>query len=436
MASTTEAAIEHVTDELQAKPATAAEEWKSNWTLVLAASVGFSFFSVMVAATGIFMEPLAREFGWSRTLLSSGPSIANTLTAVLGPFFGALIDKFGSRKVVLPGIILTILSISAFSLANGSETQWIVLWVVFGIVAVSIKSTAWTAAVLGIFQNSRGLALGLTLSGTAVSQIVVGPLANFLIEGFGWRAAFVWIGIGWGGLTFLLCLFFLFDAHNRAAKARKAAGPEAKMPAAVDLPGLSAKEALRDSALWRVGISNFVVMVLTMGLTIHLFPILTEAGVSRTSAAWLISLAGVAGIVGKLVTGYLLDRLRPNWVGGITLGAAALAFLLLMEGVTSPALIVVAMLVNGYAAGTKTQITGFLTASYGGMRNFGKIYGVMAALMAAAAGIGPLLGGLVYDEFGNYGPFLLAGAIGCILGGILMISLPAYPEWEKRRSET
>ena len=437
MESSAGAETQHVVDELKASPATVAEEWKSNWTLVLAASVGFSFFSVMVAATGIFMEPLSREFGWSRTLISSGPSIANTLTAILGPFFGALIDRYGSRKVVLPGILLTILSITAFSFASGSETQWIALWVVFGIVAVSIKSTSWTAAVLGIFQNSRGLALGLTLSGTAVSQIVVGPLANWLITEFGWRAAFVWIGIGWGGLTFLLCLFFLFDAHNRAAKAKKAAvasgEPSAQAP---DLPGLSSSEALRDSALWRVGISNFVVMVLTMGLIIHLFPILTEAGVSRTNAAWLISLSGVAGIVGKLVTGYLLDRFRPNWVGGLTLGAAALAFLLLLEGVTSPALIVVAMLINGYTAGTKTQITGFLSASYGGMRNFGKIYGVMAALMAAAAGIGPLLGGLVYDEFGNYGPFLIAGAIGCVFGGILMITLPAYPAWEQRRTRS
>ncbi|MET0179971.1 MAG: MFS transporter [Novosphingobium sp.] len=412
----------------------AAAEWKRSWTLVLAASVGFSFFSIMVAATGLFFEPLEKEFGWNRTLLSSGPSIASILTAVLGPFLGALIDKFGSRKVVLPGIILTILSICSFSLATGSETQWVILWVIFGIVAVSIKSTAWTAAVLGVFQNSRGLALGLTLSGTAVSQIIIGPLANYLITGFGWRAAFVWMGIGWGGLTFLLCVFFLFDAHDRAGKAKKeaAARGETHTVAAVDLPGLTTGEAVRDSALWRVGISNFIVMAMTMGLTVHLFPILTEADVSRETAAWLVSLAGVAGIIGKLVTGYLLDRLRPNWVGGITLGMAALAFLLLMESLGSPALIVVAMLVNGYAGGSKTQITGFLTASYGGMRNFGKIYGVMAALMAAAAGIGPLIGGLVYDHFGNYGPFLAAGAVSCIIGGLIMISLPRYPEWEKK----
>jgi predicted MFS family arabinose efflux permease len=174
---------------------------------------------------------------------------------------------------------------------------------------------------------------------------------------------------------------------------------------------------------------------MTMGLTVHLFPILTEAGVSRGSAAWMVSLAGVAGIAGKLVTGWLLDRFRPNWVGGATLAAAALAFLLLMEGITSPALIVVAMLVNGYAGGSKTQITGFLTASYGGMKNFGKIYGVMAALMAAAAGVGPLLAGLIYDSVGGYGPFLGLGAAGCILGGILMMTMPAYPAWQKRTAD-
>ncbi|WP_425994197.1 MFS transporter [Caulobacter sp. DWR1-3-2b1] len=407
----------------------AASEWKANWTLVLAASVGFSFFSIMISATGLFFEPLTKEFGWSRTLLSSGPSIANTLTAVIGPFFGALIDRYGSRKVVLPGILLTIGAITLFSLANGSQNQWIALWVIFGLVAVSIKSTSWTAAVLGVFQQSRGLALGLTLSGTAVAQIVVGPLANWLITSFGWRAAFVWLGIGWGGLTFLLCLFFLFDAHDRKAKASQAGASTTSPGDAAKLPGLTTAQALRDSALWRLGVSNFVVMALTMGLMIHLFAILSDAGIPRAKAAWLLSLSGVAGIVGKLVTGYLLDRFRPNWIGGVTLAAAGLAFLLLMTGIGSPTLIVIAMLVNGYAAGTKTQITGFLTARYGGMRNFGKIYSVMAALMAAASGIGPLMAGVVYDAFGAYTLFLAVGAAGCVGAGILMITLPRYPVW-------
>ena len=401
--------------------------------LVVAASMGFSFFSIMLAASGLFMEPLMREFGWSRTLLSSGPSIATTTTAILSPFFGILIDRYGSRRLVLPGLVVTMLSVAAFSRTNGSPVQWMLLWAVFGIAAVTIKSTAWTAAVLGVFNRSRGLALGLTLSGTAVAQAVVPPLGNWLIGAFGWRGAYIWLAFGWGGATLLLCLLFFFDARDRAAARRPTAEDSTKV--ATDLPGLTPKQALRSSALWRVGISNFVVMVMTIGLTIHLFPILTEAGVSRAHAAWLTSLAGIAGIAGKLVTGVLLDRFRPNLIGGLTLGVAALVFLFLMDGIRSPVLIITAMLVNGYAFGTKTQITGFLTASYGGMKHFGVIYGVMATLMAFASGLGPMVAGVIYDRMGGYGPFLLAGAVGCALSGVLMITLPAYPDWQRTARE-
>ncbi len=399
----------------------------------MAASLGFSFYSVMLASTGLFMGPLGEEFGWSRTLLSSGPSIATVVNALLGPFLGMLIDRFGARRVALPGLVLTTLSILSFSLLGGSQVQWVALWLVFGFVSVSIKSTAWTTAVVGVFQKSRGLALGLTLAGTAVAQSAVPPLGNFLIVEFGWRAGFVWLGLGWGGITLIVCLMFLFDKRDRAAQQRRAdaqAGREAAADVSVvELPGLSIRQAWRDSAIWRLAISNFIVMMLTMGLAIHLFPILTEAGVDRTRAAWLVGLSGIAGIVGKLVTGVLLDRFRPNWIGGITLGAAALAFLLLLDGIRTPTLVLIALLVNGYAAGTKTHITGFLTAGYAGMKNFGAIYGVMSSLMALAAGMGPMLAGLVYDNFGDYRLFLVAGTIGCALGGLLIISMPRYPDW-------
>lgn len=412
---------------------TAIQEWKTGWALVLAASMGFSFFSLLLAATGVFMEPLTKEFHWSRTLLSSGPSIAVTLTALLSPPFGMVIDKFGSRRVVLPGLILTMASVASFSLLNGTQTQWVALWLVFGLCALTIKSTAWTAGVLGIFTQARGLALGLTLAGTAVAQMVVPPLTNWLIDTVGWRYAFVGLSLGWGSITWLLCFFFFFDAHDKA-KRLAAAGVEAA--AKPVLTGLTPAQAIRDSALWRLAISNFVVMLLTMGLTVHLFEILREAGISRTHAAYLTSLGGAAGIIGKLVTGWLLDRYRPNWVGGVTLGIAALTFLLLMNGIRSPTLIIIALLVNGYAAGSKTQITGFATANYGGMKHFGVIYGVMGGLMALASGLGPLTAGIIYDKMGGYGPFLLAGAIGCTLGGVLMVSLPAYPTWAKREEPT
>ncbi len=405
------------------------EEWRRGWRLVLASAVGFSFFSVLLAGTGLFFEPLGKEFGWSRSLLSAGPGIATFVTAILSPFYGALIDRMGSRRLALPGIVLVMASMSSFALANGSKTQWIVLWVVFGILLTSIKSTVWTTAVAGMFDKGRGLALGMTVAGTAVAQAVVPPLGNYLIEHTGWRGAFVWFGMGWGGLTLLLCALFLYDVHDRARRDALKAGQTAAARSTLHLPGLTLRQALRSRAIWQLAVSTFIVMVLTVGLGIHLFPILTEAGVTRANAAWLTALTGVAGIIGKLVTGALMDRYKPNWIGGVTMAVTAVTFIVLIWWIDSTAAVIFGLLVNGYAAGTKTQICAFLTAGYAGMRHFGAIYGVMAAMVAFASGLGPWLAGVVYDKFGGYGPFLWAGVFGCVVSGVLLVTLPRYPDW-------
>lgn len=401
------------------------QEWRRGWTLVLAASIGFSFHSVMSAAAGVFMEPLGHEFGWDRAQLSSGISIAGLISAALSPFFGILIDRWGTRRLALPGLVATGALVASFGLVSGSFTQWIILWCLYGVISMSVKSTVWSASVAGAFSTARGLALGLTLAGTAVAQTITPPLANWLIDQFGWRIAFMCLGFGWAGFALLVCLPFLRDFHLEPA------GPAGHAQTRPDLPGLSVAEAWRDLALWRVGISTLLMMALTIGLMVHVFQILVEAGVTRGHAAWLASLGGVAGIVGKLVTGALLDRYPPNWVGGLTLGSGAIAFLLLLEPFRTPGLIVVAMIVNGYASGTKLQICGYLTTRFAGMRNFGKIFGVMAALIALGSGVGPWLAGWIHDFTGDYTAFLIAGIAGSLLSGLLILSMPRYPVWER-----
>lgn len=404
-------------------------EWKSGWPIVVASMAGFSFFSVLLSATGLFIEPLEREFGWDRATLSVGPAIATAVTALLSPFYGALIDRFGSRRLGLPGVAVTMAATCMFAFASGSKTQWVLMWLIFGFILTSIKSTIWTTAVAGAFSRGRGLALGLAVTGPAIAQTVVPPLGNFLIESFGWRAAYVWFGLGWGGLTLLLCWLFLTDAHDR--KAKEARAGKAPSPVVV-LPGLTRHAALRSVALWQVAISSFIVMMMTIGLSMHLFPILTEAGVPRGQAAWLLSLGGIAGIIGKLVTGALLDRFSPNWTGSLTMGVTAVTFAVLIWWLDSMTALVFALIINGYAAGSKTQITAFLIAGYAGLRNFGMIYGVVSALVALASGLGPWIAGKVYDVAGNYEPFLWVGAIACALGGALLMLLPTMPKWEEQ----
>ena len=410
---------------------TAAQEWRRHWTLVLACFVGFSFFSVPTASMGVFMEPIGREFGWGRTLIAAGTSMTSVVTALLSPVFGMLIDRYGARRLALPGVVLTGFAIGSISLANGSPVQWLALWAFYALISISVKTTVWTAPVSGMFVAGRGMALALTLSGTAAAQAISPPLCNWLIEEYGWRSAYVWTGFGWGGLTLLLCWLFLYDIHDRkgAQAARASGGPAAR--SAADIPGLSIAEAWRSRALWMIGVSTFLMMLLSLGLQIHQVPILTGAGVSRTNAAWLASLFGVAGVVGKLITGALLDRFRPNWIGGLTLSANSIAFALLLYGVHSPALIVAAILINGYSAGTKLQICTYLTASYAGLRNLGAVFGAMYSLVSLGSGLGPMIAGFVYDTTGGYAPFLLAGTFGCVLCGLLVFALPRYPDWSQ-----
>lgn len=89
------------------------------------------------------------------------------------------------------------------------------------------------------------------------------------------------------------------------------------------------------------------------------------------------------------------------------------------------------MLFVGYAGGTKLQICAYLTGVYGGMRNFGKIFGVMASIIALAGGLGPLLGGVAYDLTGGYDALIWLGIPGSLLAGILLIRLGPYPDWSR-----
>jgi len=414
-------------------PATAAEEWRRRWPLVVAAIVGFSFHSVMTSFAGLFIGPVGDEFGWTKTQVTAGLSLSSVTVTILSPFFGVVIDRWGTRRLALPGLVMKAAVFASFALVSASVAQWLTIWFIYALTSLAVKSTVWTTAVAGVFTAGRGLALGVVMSGTALSQIIVPPLGNWLIGEFGWRAAFVWLGVGWGGAAFILCLFFLYDAHDDVRKARAAGDTNAKR---VDLPGLTLREAWRNSALWRIAISTFVMMLFTIALVVHQISILQESGVSRTSAAWLASLAGAAGIAGKLVTGRLLDRFRPNLVGGLTLAAAGLGFALLLEPFRTQTLIVVAMLINGYASGTKLQICAYLTSRYAGMKNFGTIFSVMASLIALGSGLGPVLGGIAYDLQGDYTLLLLGGIAGSLLSGAMIFGLGGYPDWDEQAPAT
>lgn len=410
---------------MSADSRSAAAEWRAHWPLVLAGMAGFSFYSVGSYTTGLFIEPLAKEFGWGRAQVSIGLVITSLLTIPFSPLVGALIDRWGSRRLAIPGVVLAMAALASFGLANGSPSQWLLLWALYGVASLAIKTTVWTASTSEVFLAGRGLALGVVLCGAALTQILAPLVSVKLIDAFGWRQAYLWLALGWGAPVLLLVVLFLVEPARQprtSSAAHKSAEPLRR-------EGLGFAEALRNPALIRIGLSTLIAMFFTVAMLIHQVPLLTSAGVSREHAALLAGLGGVAGMVGKLATGWLSDRTDPGTVGALTLGSTAIAFALLLEPFRSIPSIVMAMIILGYAAGTTLQICAFLTSRYGGLRNFGKIFGVMVSIIAVGGGLAPAVAGAIYDHFGSYSPLLMAGIPGMLLAGMLIFRLgPPAPE--------
>ena len=403
------------------------EEWRRHWPLVIASTAGFSFPATATYSLGLFMDPLNAEFGWSRSDVSSGLFVLSVVAVLFAPAVGALIDRFGPRRIGIPGIILAMISIASFSLANGSIPQWLGLWFVFSVAVLFAKPTVWSAAVSNAFSAGRGLALGVVLCGTAISQTLTPIIAQQLIDHHGWRFAYRAIAAGWGGLVLVLLLLFFHDA-GRGAQRSKAGQGQART--AVALPGLTFGEALRSRQLAQIAAAITIGSLVSVGISIHLVPILGEAGLSRGQAAQLAGLAGIAGIAGKLLTGGLLDRFRGNLVPFISFALPAAAQSLLYQKSASVPLAAVTVVLMGYAAGAAAQSGTYLVTRYGGMRSFGKIYGIIVSLIGLSLGIGPWVTGKMFDISGDYSMVLLIGIPGNILAGLLVIGLGPYPKFE------
>jgi predicted MFS family arabinose efflux permease len=400
-------------------------EWRANWTLVLAAAFGFSFSSIIPYSIGLFIDPLKKEFGWSSTTVTMGMMISAVGAVMFSPFVGAVIDRWGTRRLGLAGIAALICASCGFAFANGSVMQWAALWCFFALADLMAKSTVWTTAVAGTFDAQRSLAIAVTMCGASVAHIAAPVLSQTLIAHFGWRMAFALIGLCWGGMSLAVVFLLFFDAKDRFRNAE----PLQAVEAAPELTGMSLQSALTNIPLIRIGLATFITLTLTMAVAVHQVPLLTEAGLTRANAAYLASLGGTAVFIGNLGTGRLMDRFEGGTVGAVTLLVSGMSFVLLYDGIRTVPLMVVAMLVIGYTAGAKMQICAYLTTRYAGMRNYGKIFGVMASLMALAGGLGPLLASLLRDHFGNYTALVTASVVGTIFSAVLIFRLGPYPDF-------
>lgn len=398
-------------------------EWRKNWAMVIAAMAGFSVSTLGVHSMGLFIGPIGTEFGWSRATTTSSLTIFAILAAPLAPVAGFLIDRLGSRRLAVPGIILFSTTFASLGTINGSIWMWWGLWCLLALCSITVHTAVWTTAIAQRFSTGRGLALAITLSGTSLTQIIAPPLTNYLIAGWGWRSAYITLGLGWGAVALTLVVLFFHDFRSVAAsKTKAAAGPAI-------LGGLTLGDAMRSVRIWRIAAAELLVSTINVSLIVHMVPLLEWRGLTLTEAARVAGLVGFFAIAGKVITGVLLDRGESRWLPAISLWLPSIACLLVMNPGNLGALAYVAAAVFGYAVGAYFQIITYLTSRYAGLANFGQIFGIMAGLMAVGTGIGPLAASGIFDLTGAYTLWLLACIGMSTVAGCLVFNLGRYPDW-------
>ncbi|MBM3594731.1 MAG: MFS transporter, partial [Alphaproteobacteria bacterium] len=354
---------------------TVRDEWSAGWKVAFAAMAGFSLSATFTFTFGAFIQPLEEEFGWSRGNIALGMSIITLVGALLSPPIGMLVDRWGPRRLGVPGALLFAVGLGTLGLTTGDIWVWWGQCFLLAFAFIMIKPLIWTTAVASTIDKQRGLAFAVAMCGNGIASTFTPSLATWAIAEYGWRMAFPIVGATVGLIAFPILFFFLHSGADKVLARAKRDGADRTLtvePKAV-LYGLAMREALRKPAFYKIGLGAFLFTVAAIGIVPNLIPILSSFGISRGEQAAIAGVVGISSIVGRLVTGVLLDRYNPNIIAGVTVLLPVISCLLLLQSPGSVPVAIVAALIIGVALGSEVDVIAFVTARQFGTLRYGTI---------------------------------------------------------------
>lgn len=383
----------------------------------------------MVYSFTVFMPPLIEEFGWTRGPVSLALTFHMVANALTMPFAGRLVDRLGARRVVLPSIALWGSGVGLLYFIPGELWILYVGFAYLGVVASGCTPLPYGRAIATWFNRRRGLALGIAMSGVGLGTLLLPMFARHMIVSFGWRIAFA----GVGALMCMVGLFIIFPLFRDSPGEMGLApdgDPVASDAAPIVESGFTMRQAFRARAFWLMAAAFSAVAMAVLGTGAHLVQILTDGGFSPEKAVLGVSTLGVAVLLGRVATGYLLDRYFAPYVAVGALCGPIIGCLLFASGTTGPLAFVAAAGI-GIGVGAEVDMIAYMTSRYLGLRAFGVIYGVLFGVFLAGGGLGAPLMGYGFDSYGNYSAVLILFAAGCVFACLLLLRLGPYPDLSK-----
>lgn len=404
-------------------------EFRLGWRILLLAMLGIAVNAnaSMLYAFGTLVIPLQKAFGWSRGDLQSAISFLFAGAVVGSQLVGWLNLRYGMRRVTCVSLVCLSLTFAAITLMGSSIVWLYVFFTLLPIASLGTMHVTWTHLVNLWFERNRGLGLALVLSGTGLTATFVPSGVAWAIERWGWQAAFLLLAALPVVLVLPLALRWMaVPAHAAPLPDGKPVAQVNAMPAA----GVSFGAGIRSMKFWYLNIALSLVVASVVTMVANTVPLLRDKGLSALDASAVFGSFGLSLIGGRVLVGYLVDRLWAPGVAAVALAMPALGCLLLATTAAGDtgALVAATMLI-GVGAGAEFDVAAYLVARYFGMRDYGRLFGVHLGLITLASALAPWLMGALYKSTGSYGAMLTVCGAAFLTGALLLLPLGRYPKF-------
>ena len=381
----------------------------------------------------VFFVALRDHFHGGAAATAAIFSVAGLVGAFSSPFLGRFLDRAGPRIMFpLAGLLLLIGWITS-GLVTDLWQLFLVYSVIEAIGQTSISSFSNTAVLAPWFPETTGRALGLADSGNPTGQLIFTPLASVLVASIGWRASYQVFGI----IFFLLVTptNFAFQKRNRSIRNHQRSELEGELKANIssdlihwdtdnDLAyePLPMMDILRVRSVWMLVVTRVLGCVGNQMIRLHLIAFFLLAGYSPLQAGSVIGIAGFLNIIGRPITGTLLDKLGRELGYTIIMGLYVLSILLVLlfgdENILWPLIVYIGL--TGWREGVSGLVVGAKATDIIPFHTLGSVMGLVEVGRGIGIAVGPILGGFLFDITGNY---TIAFTISILLTLASMVSI-------------
>jgi len=392
------------------------------WIIVAVALVSMAFWLGIRSSFSVFYVALLEDFRWTRAGSAGVQSMALITYTILAPLVGTLIDRFGPRRVVAPGILVLAFGLVLCGSIKTLNQFYLFYGVVMGSGITCIGIITYSAILAHWFEKKRGLASGIAVSGMGLGTFLLVPISQSFISMLGWRMTFIITGVL--VLIILLPTNVLFLKHKPREVGQYPDGlklsqilpsaPNSKKSVNQTAADWTLKKAARSAQFWALIIFPFLSVVGIYIILVHNVKFLVDQGIDKMAAALIFAMVGAVSSIFRIFWGWLSDRIgrEMTFTMGILCACMGVSCLLLFESSQLKIYIYGFFLLFGMGWGVTAPMFMSTSADLFKGKIFGLIYGFVEAGIGAAGAIGAWVAGFIFDQSQSYKTaFILAIAV-------------------------